>query len=393
MPSFAFLQKDESIHRNLIQKAYESLLLSENEDNLIYVILKNNKKVSVNRSIFKLFSPFISSIIGDSSSDSNHILILPDYSRKYFNCLIEILTEGTASLNTLKNIENAVEKIKSLAECLGIEMTNLVSNQEAEQNSPIGSLAIRSLSHQFIDSKVPNVLVENEDTATAATGTDEILISLQQHSRPSDDVIEIISSEEEDIYENNSEVPFEEASVCNDVHVYSTEPSSDRCESDMGTSVNVCDMRPVANNNKKSSKSFFCRECRDPREFKTFRDIRNHVWLMHRDGIPPRIECIICHNKEKFHTVAHLAEHISTKHRSYPQTCPMCNQVKKTKYKMASHIKNHHQSYKCDICSQEFKGVPNLNQYIVNKHAYQPRTLLCKLCLKKSKKISADDSA
>lgn len=387
MPSFAFLQKDGSIHRNLIHKAYESLLNDSEEDTLIHVLLKNNKKVSVNGSIFKLFAPLISSIIGDSSSASNPMIILPDFSRKCFNCLIEILTEGTTTLKTLKNIENALEKIQSLAECLGIEMTNLVSNQEAEQNPSTGSLTIRSLSQQFIDSKVPNILVENEDV-------DENLISLQQCPRPSDDVIEIISSEEEDLYEINCEVPLEEASVCDDVLVNSTEPSpSYRCEGDMGASVNACNLRSVANNNKKSSKSLFCKICEDPREFKTARDLNKHIRMMHRDAMLPKIKCIICHSVEKFYSVAHLTKHISTKHGSVPQTCPMCNQVKKTSYKMASHIKHCHHSYKCDICSQEFKGLPDLNQYIVNKHAHQLTTISCKQCLKKSKKFSANDLA
>ena len=188
MPSFAFLQKDESIHRNLIQKAYKSLL-SDNEDNLVHVILKNNKKVSVNRSIFKLFSPFISSIIGDSSSDNSPVIILPDCSRKYFTSFIEILTEGTT--RTMKNLKNAVEKIQSLAECLGIKMTNLVSKQKVGEHFASRSLTIRSLSQQFIDSKVPNVLVEKEHS-------DENLI----HSSD-DDVIEIISSDDEDIHEVN----------------------------------------------------------------------------------------------------------------------------------------------------------------------------------------------
>ena len=67
MPSFAFLQKDEEIHRNLIQNVYNSLI-SDNDDNLIHVTLKNDVKMSVNTAIFKMFSPLINSIISDNVS-------------------------------------------------------------------------------------------------------------------------------------------------------------------------------------------------------------------------------------------------------------------------------------------------------------------------------------
>ena len=268
-----------------------------------------------------------------------------------------MLTEGTTK--TLKNIKNAVKKIQSLAECLGIKMTNLVSNQEVGEHSTLGSLSIRSLSQQFIDSKVPNVLVENEDN-------DENLISSSV-----DDVIEIISSDDEDIFEVNCEVPLEEASVSNDVLVNLPEPCpSIRYERNIGASVNFYNLRSVANNNEKSPKSFICEECELPREFKTAKDLKNHNIMMHLEGAQPRIECIICHGVEKFHTVKDLAKHISTKHGNVPHSCLMCNKVKKpySAFKLAKHMNRCHQSYKCDICSQEFKHVTNLNLHIVKKH-------------------------
>ena len=155
---FCILQKDESIHRNLIQKAYKSLL-SDNEDNLVHVILRNNKKVSVNRSIFKLFSPFISSIIGDSSSDNSPVIILPDCSRKCFTSLIEILTEGTTAAKIFKNPNDEVKDIKCLAQCLGIDLSNLMLEQNLKIQPKVKeSLRIKTFSHIFNYAEVPNIL-------------------------------------------------------------------------------------------------------------------------------------------------------------------------------------------------------------------------------------------
>ena len=87
---------------------------------------------------------------------------------------------------------------------------------------------------------------------------------------------------------------------------------------------------------------------------------------MHLEGTQPRIECIICHGVEKFHRVEQLAEHISSKHGTIPQACPMCDKVKwpYSAFKLAKHIKRYHQSYKCDICSREFEDLFHLNLHI-----------------------------
>ena len=159
MPSYAFLERDENTHGGLIQKAY-NYLLSDNEKNEIQVILKHDKKVSVNGSILRLFSPFISSILSDNLSSVLEI-ILPDFCEKHFRCLVEILTEGTTTTDSFKDASVAVKKIKSLAKCLNINMGNLLSIEV--RSPPIGNLTIRNLSQQFIDSEAPNLLEENED--------------------------------------------------------------------------------------------------------------------------------------------------------------------------------------------------------------------------------------
>ena len=94
MPSYVFLEKDENIHNELIQKIYNSWLSDDNDDDLIRVILKDNQEVKVHLSIFKLFSSSYSSLLSTYSCGKSAIL-LPDFDEECLNCLIDILTEGT----------------------------------------------------------------------------------------------------------------------------------------------------------------------------------------------------------------------------------------------------------------------------------------------------------
>ena len=115
MQSLTFLE-DERIHRDLIQKAYESLI-SDHGD--VTVIMKDNKKVkAASSALLKVFSSTIKSIMTEKCSD-DLVVVLPDFDEKHFTCLIDILTEGTTMLKTMKNVYEDIEKITDLSEYLG----------------------------------------------------------------------------------------------------------------------------------------------------------------------------------------------------------------------------------------------------------------------------------
>ena len=387
MPSFAFLQKDEEIHRNLIQNVYNSLI-SGNDDNLIHVTLKNDVKMSVNAAIFKLFSPLINSIISEKTYATPEI-ILPDFSVVPFRYLIDILTNGSALLSRSKKQCKILHKgIQCLAASLGINinLNKVVSNKE-DQIQPSEGLTISSLSYQFIEAEVPNILesVDNQ-------GGNEAKTSLKQPS----DVIEV-SDDDEDIQVDQCDVSLDEAAVCDIVFTHPIDPGpSSKGRNDRRASVNFCNLTSKANNNEKYSTSFTCFKCDYPAEFRTAKELYNHEIMLHRDT-RPRIECIICIPSEKYYTVEDLAKHISTSHDSAPKSCPLCNcKVKKpySAFKLANHMMNCHQAFQCDICSLKFSQLSGLNQHHAMKHQPRIRTLSCKLCLKKSKMfISANDLA
>ena len=77
---------------------------------------------------------------------------MPDFDEECLNCLIDILTEGTTK--AIKNPKDEVEDIKCLAQCLGIDVTNLQLTQ---------SLRIKTFSHLFKHAEVPNFLLEATD--------------------------------------------------------------------------------------------------------------------------------------------------------------------------------------------------------------------------------------
>ena len=158
MPSFVFFEKDESIHKELIQMTYKSWLSDDNNNDLIRFILKDNKKVRVNLSIFKLFSSSFSSLLSANSSD-NSVILLPDFDERCLNCLIEILTEGTTAAKTFKNPKDEVKDIKCLAQCLGIDLSNLMLEQNLKIQPKVKeSLRIKTFSHILNYAEVPNIL-------------------------------------------------------------------------------------------------------------------------------------------------------------------------------------------------------------------------------------------
>ena len=355
MPSYAFLERDDNTHGELIQKAY-SYLLSDNEKNEIQVTLKHEKKVCVNGSIFKLFSPFISSIVSDIPFSDLEI-ILPDFSEKHFRCLVEILTEGSTTTDSFKDASVAVKKIKSLAKCLNINMGNLLSIEV--HHPPEGSLTIGSLSQQFIDSEVPNVLEENKDDENH---DDNDVMIIEQVS--SSKMVQIISSDDEDTpIENHSRIPLYARVNANDVVVNSIEPRS-RSESVDRVSINSSISASI--NNNEEVEEYKCMECFRKKKFKSVNDLNKHKLEQHST---PRIQCLLCNGYERFFTAKDLSRHIiSTHFQKRHKSCPQCFKVTKGPVKLAKHMIKSHYSFRCQICFKECVTLHNLNEHMFKKH-------------------------
>ena len=94
------LLEDEIIHRDLIQMAFKSSI----SDNNITIIMRDDKKVNATSSaLLKVFSSTIKSIMTENCSDDDLVVVLPDFDKKHFTCLIDILAKGTTMLKTKNN--------------------------------------------------------------------------------------------------------------------------------------------------------------------------------------------------------------------------------------------------------------------------------------------------
>ena len=204
MPSFVFFEKDESIHKELIQMTYKSWLSDDYNNDLIRIILKDSKKVRVNLSIFKLFSSSFGSLLSANSS-VNSVILLPDFDVECLNCLIEILTEGTTRAKTFKNPNDEVKDIKCLAQCLGIDLRNLMLEQNLKI-LPKESLRIKTFSHIFNYAEVPNIL---SDASKGNNIVEEDMTNLNQPSPGN--LLEMMSGDDEEALMDYSLMMAEEA--------------------------------------------------------------------------------------------------------------------------------------------------------------------------------------
>jgi len=190
---------------------------------------------------------------------------------------------------------------------------------------------IRRLSQKFIDSEVPDVHVDDE-------------------------VMEIYRSDNKEKYEASA-------------------------------SVNFCNLSSRANNNENSDSSFVCDICENSKEFRTAFDLNNHKMNCHPEVSQPRIQCIICHCPEKFHSEKTLHEHITAKHYLGPNFCPECDDKRTfSPMKLTKHIVQFHQTFTCEFCLQNFELVSGLNHHVSMKHT---SNIACKLCPKFSKKFKS----
>ena len=119
MDLYSLCRKDE-VHKDLITEAYNSFICNDTRNVLSFTLQDNCIFKNVNSSMFRVFSPLISSILQDIPEARGDI-ILPDFDEETFRDLIEILSFGyTRSLDNLP-----LNNLKSLAKCLSISMDNL----------------------------------------------------------------------------------------------------------------------------------------------------------------------------------------------------------------------------------------------------------------------------
>ena len=408
MPFVVFREKDADFHKELIQNAYQSFI---NDIDMLNVIFKNSKKVRVNVSIFKLFSSLIRSILRDYCSDpfnGNNLeatstsyfpeIILADFSEEHWKCLAEILSNGATSQETVKNIENDIEKIKCLAECFGIDMTNLVFSHDGKGESKSRSIKIRTLSLQFIDSDVPNDLDDNGEECDY--DPDEVTFVEQ----PSSNVIEILASDEECFGQDICDELSKEAAVDNVVHNYTEQKPSITCEIYGASSINYCSLPSKANNNEKSATSFFCYDCDIPREFNLATDLSTHKIVAHQVISKPRIRFSVNKSMLRFPSAKELAEHI----RSQAPGPYFCQEMEcsrnwrvgqQSALMFANHIITNHKLFtlensyvtcssmpysdvlhiSCNICPRKFVSADDLAQHTADVHATVFKNLASKL--------------
>ena len=200
MTSFIFLDKGESIQREVILKAFKSFI-DNNDNKFVKVRLKDNCSLNINSAILKVFSSTFSSILSKNSSE-NLELILPDFDEVTLISLIDILTEGTTRRKTF--LKEDIHEIKCLAACFGIDMKNLKLDPQDPKIEPRPpSLQIRSLSRHFVDAEVPVVDLSDDE---------EIIDVELEHSSP-DDVKEVIISVDEESPEDSCTLTLEGAGV------------------------------------------------------------------------------------------------------------------------------------------------------------------------------------
>ena len=128
-------------HKTFVADAYHSFLGNDAKNVMTFTLEDNCIVKNVNSSMFRVFSPLISSILREFP-DSSPDFILPDFKEDCFRHLIEVLTFGHTKVS-----ENSSGKdLKCLAQCLDIQMDSLCSNVKISQ-----------ISQTFLDSEIPNI--------------------------------------------------------------------------------------------------------------------------------------------------------------------------------------------------------------------------------------------
>ena len=129
MDLYSLCRKDE-VHKDFITEAYNSFICNDTRNVLSFTLQDNCILKNVNSSMFRVFSPLITSILQDIPEAGGDI-ILPDFDEETFRDLIKVLSFGyTRSLNNLP-----LNNLKSLAQCLSIPMDNLSSDVRTSNGS------------------------------------------------------------------------------------------------------------------------------------------------------------------------------------------------------------------------------------------------------------------
>jgi len=122
MDLYSLSRKDE-VHKDFITDSYNSFICKDTRNVLSFTLQDNCIIKNVNSSMFRVFSPLITSILQDIPEAGGDI-ILPDFDEESFRDLIEVLSFGyTRALDDM-----SLNNLKSLAQCLSISMDNLSSD-------------------------------------------------------------------------------------------------------------------------------------------------------------------------------------------------------------------------------------------------------------------------
>ena len=155
MESFIF-SKNERKHEEIINESYAGYLNSDDNRSVDLHLSDNSTIVAVNSCIFRIFSPLLNTLLSETSTDVQDI-ILPDFSVDICTLMMEILTTGKTSIKDRRK----VQELKSLANVMNIDMSNLVlSSSDPASGSRV---KISSISQKFLEANVSNMQYDFED--------------------------------------------------------------------------------------------------------------------------------------------------------------------------------------------------------------------------------------
>ena len=103
MDLYSLCRKDE-VHKDFITEAYNSFICNDTRNVLSFTLQDNCIFKNVNSSMFRVFSPLITSILQDIPEAGGDI-ILPDFDEESFRDLIEVLSFGyTRALDDMSSV-------------------------------------------------------------------------------------------------------------------------------------------------------------------------------------------------------------------------------------------------------------------------------------------------
>ena len=96
---FLSFSRDEIVHRNVISEAFRTYLATDFEDQPNkFTFIFGDQRTMEFVGIFKVFSPFLNSILTDFSPSESKSIIIPDFSLGSFQHLCHLLATGVTTV-------------------------------------------------------------------------------------------------------------------------------------------------------------------------------------------------------------------------------------------------------------------------------------------------------